>query len=399
MKKRYLTFVLAAAMAGSLLAGCGSASTEENTTTEADSTEDTQEDTADDTQTDSTDDASADDSASAEDSDFEPSDFVEERALTNTFDSYDEIISYLDGENEGFAYVQINGSTPYVLAVSDKVSADGTASEANFYAFSDDNKLVNVGLAFGDENHPLLCDNNTLYMCSDTEYGEMQINPTSHGLTYMKNVTKHVDGSEVTYTGFVREKADGDSTDITDITTDEQFTALFDAISDVPAITFTRATFSSYDDVIASLPSGAGYAYVKLNGYDGDILAVCSSTYEDEGTNCAIDATLYVENDGKAELLASVQTGGTSYPITVEDGILYYNTPQQFAQADVTKNDDGKYELNYIKFAAISYNDAGEASFDTKGDISASDITNEDDFYNLFTETEGKTAVDFTVVK
>lgn len=393
MKKGYLPFVLAAAMAGSLLAGCGSASTAETTAKAADTAGET---TTQESTTEAA--ASADDGESEDDSEFIPDDFVQERALTNKFDRYEDIINYLDGENEGFAYVQINGSTEYLLAISDKVSTENnTSTEAYFYTFNDDNKLVNIGLAFGDENHPLLCDGTTLYMCSDTEYGEMQINPKSHGLTYMKNVTKNQ--SDGTYSGFVREKADEESTEVKDVETDEQFAALFDAISDVPAIKFTRAAYGSYDEIISGLPEGAGYAYIKLNGYEGDILAVCSATYEDEGTNCSIDATLYAENNGKAELLASVQTGGTAYPVTVEDGILYYNTRTQFAQADVTKNEDGKYQLNYIKFAAITYNSAGEESFETKGDISASDLSSKDDFYALFEETEGKTPVNFTLVK
>lgn len=382
MKKRYLTLVFAVAAAANLLSGCGSSSKVE-TTEAAETVED--ETTA------------LDESQGEETPEMIPADFLQERTGKDSFDSYEEVISCLQGENEGFAYIQIAGSTDYVLAVSDKVSKDdGTATEVSLYAYNDDKKLINVGNAFGDENHPLLSDGNTLYTCTETEYGEMQINSETHGLTYTKCIDKTDSGE---YSGFVRENAESDSTDEIGVETDEQFNALFDGISEVPAITFNAAEYESYDDIISKLSAGKGYAYITLNGYDGDILAVSSDTYEDDGINCAIDATMYVENNGKADLLASIQTGGTAYPITVDGGILYYKTPVQYAEADVAKNDDGKYQLNYIKFAAISYDADGKASFDVKGDINASDIKTEDDFYNLYTDSEEKTKVDFTVAK
>lgn len=395
MKKSYLALVLTAAMAGSMITGCGSSSKTETTAAT---------DTAAETPAKGSTEASTEQSSEeteAADPDFMPADFLEERAQKNTFDSYEDIISYLDGETEGFAYVSLTGSTAYVLAVSNLVAVeDGTTTEANFYAYNKDNKLVNVGMAYGDETHPLRLKDGTLYADTDTEYGEMQINSDSNGLTYIKHMEKFTESDGTcTYSGFVRETAEGDSTEIEDVKTEEQFTALFDTLADVPAITFIRAAYDSYDAIISSLPAGAGYAYITLNGYDGKILAVSSSTFGDDDSNYAIDAALYAENDGKAELLASIQTGGTAYPITVEDGILYYNTRVQFAQADVTQNAGGKYQLNYLKFASVSYNTDGEASFETKGDISADEIKTADDFYNLFTETEGKTPVTFTVVE
>lgn len=396
MKKTYLSVVLAAAMAGSLMAGCSSASKTETTVAAADTTEasSAEETTAESTETNT-------EASEASDPDFMPADFLEERARKSTFDSYEDIISYLDGETEGFAYVSLTGSTAYVLAVSNLVAVeDGTTTEANFYAYNKDGKLVNVGMAYGDETHPLRLKDGTLYADTDTEYGEMQINSDSNGLTYIKHMEKYTESDGTcTYSGFVRETAEGDSTEIEDVKTEEQFTALFDTLADVPAITFTRAAYDSYDAIISALPAGSGYAYITLNGYDGKILAVSSSTFGDGDSNYAIDAALYAENNGKAELLASIQTGGTAYPITVEDGILYYNTRVQFAQADVAQNAGGKYQLNYLKFAAVSYNTDGEASFEVKGDISADEIKTADDFYNLFTETEGKTPVTFTVVE
>lgn len=396
MKKTYLSVALAAAMAGSLITGCGSAAKTETTAAAAASTEAS---TAEETTAESTE--ASEETSEAADPDFMPADFLEERAKKNTFDSYEDIISYLDGETEGFAYVSMTGSTAYVLAVSNLVAVeDGTTTEANFYAYNKDDKLVNVGMAYGDETHPLRIKDGTLYADTDTEYGEMQINSDSNGLTYVKHMEKFQESDGTyTYSGFSRETAEGDSTEIEDVKTEEQFAVLFDTLSDVPAITFTRATYASYDEIISGLPAGSGYAYITLNGYDGKILAVSSSTFKDGDNNYAIDAALYAENNGKAELLASIQTGGTAYPITVEDGILYYNTRVQFAQADAVKNADGKYQLNYIKFASVSYNTDGEANFETKGDISADEIKTADDFYNLFTETEGKTPVTFTVVK
>ncbi len=156
---------------------------------------------------------------------------------------------------------------------------------------------------------------------------------------------------------------------------------------------------TAYDEIIQHLTSGEGYAYVSLDGYDGDILLTTSGTYNDNGMNLAIDADFYIIKDGEAKLIDSIATGGTAYPITIDDGIFYFTTPRQYAELNITETDDGSYKLNYLKKAVIEYDTDGQATYTVEGDISSDDITSEDDFYALYEGAEGKSPVDFTVIE
>ena len=82
-----------------------------------------------------------------------------------------------------------------------------------------------------------------------------------------------------------------------------------------------KTEFTDYEDVIANLKDGQGYAYIQVYGYDGDVLAVSDSVFLAD--HSAADATLYAMQDGKPKSLGIVAGNGSAYPLRIADGIIY----------------------------------------------------------------------------
>lgn len=365
MKKKIVLAVLAASMAGSMLAGCGNskdaavaASTETVETADTESTEEISEEEY--------------------EEEFIPADFVQEQAGVDSFDSYDDVLSYLDGENDGFAYISLDGSTEYVLAVTNtrysEGDEDGLGKDVSLYAYNESGKLVNVGNAFSDggEDDPIRCEDGVLYVGGADEYGEMKISTDTNGLFYTKNITRYSaeDGTN-TFAGFVRENDDiNTSSEDIGISTDEEFDALLASRREKTPIKFWGVEYTSYGNLIAQLPAGYGHTYLTIDGYDGDVLAVTDYTYQwDNGENASLTAYLYVQNGDTVQYLGSVMTGGTGYPIRCENGILYNCNMVQYGEMKVVQNEDGKYALAYTSRGTIKNNANGVSEVETEGDM------------------------------
>lgn len=86
-----------------------------------------------------------------------------------------------------------------------------------------------------------------------------------------------------------------------------------------------RDTFDSYDEIIDLLEPGNAYAKAKVYGWDGDILFISEQTYDyGGGVQAAIDASAYIEVDGKARSAGNVFSEGTAYPVSLDkDGKIY----------------------------------------------------------------------------
>ena len=84
-----------------------------------------------------------------------------------------------------------------------------------------------------------------------------------------------------------------------------------------------KTAFSSYEELIGYLEKGQGYAYVTLEGYEGQALLVADQTYEFEGSMAAMAASVYLEQSGTVRFSSAVGGQGTAYPIRLENGIVY----------------------------------------------------------------------------
>lgn len=84
-----------------------------------------------------------------------------------------------------------------------------------------------------------------------------------------------------------------------------------------------KTAFSSYEELIGYLEKGQGYAYVTLEGYEGQALLVADQTYEFEGSMAAMAASVYLEQNGTVRFSSAVGGQGTAYPIRWENGVVY----------------------------------------------------------------------------
>lgn len=84
-----------------------------------------------------------------------------------------------------------------------------------------------------------------------------------------------------------------------------------------------KTAFSSYEELIGYLEKGQGYAYVTLEGYEGQALLVADQTYEFEGSMAAMTASVYLEQNGAVRFSSAVGGQGTAYPIRWRNGIVY----------------------------------------------------------------------------
>ena len=77
--------------------------------------------------------------------------------------------------------------------------------------------------------------------------------------------------------------------------------------------------FKSYDDIISNLKKGEGYAYIKVKGYDGDLLAITETV----NAKHSIDVAIYGMKDGMAKCFGCAIGEEDKYPVAVGDGIVY----------------------------------------------------------------------------
>ncbi len=403
MKKKTIALVLAMSMVGATLAGCGQSesSTAESTQEAAEETAEAAEET--------TEEAVEETALEGEDAeipeeigDLIPADFLQERTGIDEYEDYNDIVSRLEGENEGFAYISIDGSVAYILAITNEMYTmeDGTnaATSVALYGYNEDGKLVNFGNAFTnstEEKAPIRCDGTALYMVESTNYNVMKIREDNNLLYNTTYIMVNTDGE--TLSGFVREDGEyDDSSEDIGISTVDEFNELVKEAEEIAPIHFEKAEYDSYEAIIEELPSEWGYAYINIDGYDGDILAVSNFTYKwDNDENVAITVYLYALNGDKATILGNVLTGGTGYPVRCQDGILYDCGMRQYGEMQVQQDEEGKYVLAHTKLAQLTYAADGTASVTTEGDITAS---TEDEFYDLLSGADELEVINFELV-
>ena len=163
-----------------------------------------------------------------------------------------------------------------------------------------------------------------------------------------------------------------------------------------------KIDFASYDEVLSYLKKGQGYAYVKVKGYDGDILAVTESVYTENNENHSIDVALYGEKNGVVNDFGNAFSNEKEYPIAVGDGIVFScytnNYETLFINPDVDGfmvkdyiygEDDGSGKLTYSGFLRESNN------FDDTADFTGG----EKEFNEYWENYKAATPINFTVVE
>ena len=160
-----------------------------------------------------------------------------------------------------------------------------------------------------------------------------------------------------------------------------------------------RTEFKDYEDVISCLTSGQGYTYVKIKGYDGDILALAELVFEaDHSTD---EVTLYCMKDGVPYSMGSIIGNGSAYPIRLADGIVYAGDNHRYESYFINPDGNGIMMKDYVDDGV---NDGtGEFTgflresndFDHDTDFTGS----QKDFEAMLSDRESKPVIEFTVVK
>ena len=166
--------------------------------------------------------------------------------------------------------------------------------------------------------------------------------------------------------------------------------------SDIAPIDFSKVDLSKYDtftQLVDDLKQGMGYANVSLDGTD--VLLVSSGCYNWDGINAAIDASIFMYQDGKVVYLGQVQSTGTANPLAIADGKLFSSGHHFVRKSTVT---DGK--LMVMEEAKETFDQSGNASYtfgsdDGGGYYSVDDRTLLD---KMFEENMNAEIIDFQVV-
>ncbi len=159
-------------------------------------------------------------------------------------------------------------------------------------------------------------------------------------------------------------------------------------------------SFDSYDDVIAALTSGQGYAYIKLTGSDDDILVVSDLVFEYDHSAC--DASIYGIVNGKVTFLSVVSGAGSSYPLRAADGILYAGSNHSYETYFISEDFGGIMMKDYIYDGVDSGNNefTGFTREKNTFDAESKEFTGgQEAFDKLLAERENKPIIEFTVVE
>lgn len=123
-----------------------------------------------------------------------------------------------------------------------------------------------------------------------------------------------------------------------------------------PSIDITGCdTFTQIVD--KKLEDGMGYANAAL--LDTDILLVSSGVFDDlEGGFNAIDAAVFEYKDGVPYEVGKICSGGTAYPITVNDGYLYTGSNHWICKYAISED-----KLMIMESASVEYDTDGNGTY------------------------------------
>ena len=242
MNRHYLTVLLLAA--GMTLSACGGSANESKPETAPAPVE--EESTAASEETPAADAAEPEVQEEAEpEEEFMPGSFVEVAAGKETFESFDELISYLK-DGEAYTYFDIEGFDGQVLAVTDGTFDDleghTAAIDTTFYG-EIDGTVCFIGNAFsGGTAYPIRCDGTVIYAAGNHEYQSEFMGPDGRALIVKDYV--HVDYDEngnASYSGFRRGTNTSDGEDIPSDPAEAEkiFEELFADLEDKPVLDFT----------------------------------------------------------------------------------------------------------------------------------------------------------------
>lgn len=162
-------------------------------------------------------------------------------------------------------------------------------------------------------------------------------------------------------------------------------------VSTAPDIDITGCdTFTQIVD--RKLEDGMGYANVTIG--EEDVLLVSSGTF-DNGDNlqAAIDATVFIYENGMPKMIGKISCGGTAYPLAVKDGLLY-SAGGHFVQTNTVE--DGRFQLYEHNWE--EFDEDGNVKYFYESSEGKDEVTSEVNLQNMFEDYEAAETIGFTVV-
>lgn len=160
-----------------------------------------------------------------------------------------------------------------------------------------------------------------------------------------------------------------------------------------------KTEFKDFDDVIANLKQGQGYATINLYGYDGDILAVAETVFEAD--HSAPEASLYVDIGSGAKQLTLVSGNGSAYPLRIADGILYGGDNHNYESYFAYENEErvGVMAKDYVSDGDGAGQYTGFLREDNTYDNDKEFTGGQKEFEDMLAKRDKCPVIEFTVVK
>lgn len=162
-------------------------------------------------------------------------------------------------------------------------------------------------------------------------------------------------------------------------------------VATAPDIDITGCdTFTQIVD--RKLEDGMGYANVTIG--EEDVLLVSSGTF-DNGDNlqAAIDATVFIYENGMPKMIGKISCGGTAYPLAVKDGLLY-SAGGHFVQTNTVE--DGRFQLYEHNWE--EFDEDGNVKYFYESSEGQDEVTSEVNLQNMFEDYAAAEIIGFTVV-
>lgn len=178
---------------------------------------------------------------------FMPNGFIEEKAQKNEFDSYEEVIGYLEA-GQAYTYVDVLGSEKPILLVTegtyDNQDGKNDAVSISAYVYLEDENGVSCGSMIASEGtaYPIAVKDGLLYTAGGHMIEADCISQETHALMVKSYISEDFDENGTAhYTGFIRSSnqvyEDGKEIDGAD--EDHQYQALWDEYADAEIVNFT----------------------------------------------------------------------------------------------------------------------------------------------------------------
>lgn len=177
---------------------------------------------------------------------FIPNGFIEEKLQKNEFESFDEVISYLE-KGQAYAYVDVLGSDNQVLLVTEGTydNMDGNDAVAmDAYVYLQDEKGVSCGSMISSYGtaYPIALKDGLLFTAGNHNVEIDCISQDTNAVMVKEYISEDFDENGTAhYSGFVRNtnKVSEDGREIDDADSENDFHRLMQEYADAKIVQFT----------------------------------------------------------------------------------------------------------------------------------------------------------------